>query len=706
MPIGGGFKLAEAYVEIVGDSRKYDASIGRARDSLGRFVANSSRELVRFDASVGRARDGLGRFVATGSRQLARIEAGGSGAASSFGRLGASIGGLVPRVGGLGGLFGDLERSLIRVGRVRLDGLFLLATAGAAGLGGAVRQAIRLESAYSQLRKTTNLEGAALEAVRGRIEGLATSLAGVSLGELLEIATIGGRLGVAGDGIADFTRDLAKMKVALVDIPVEELTTRVARILNVFQLGTDRAINFGSALNKLDDSTTATGREILDVTQRLAGGAKAMGITAQETLALAAAIKDAGISSEVGGTAFSQIFEKINLNAAEFAAAAGVTEGAFSRLVDERPLEAIRQFLSGLQRFDKQGQSRALKSLGLEGARVVGSLRQLSSVLDRIPGYVAIANDEWRTLASIEREVAIQGGTTGAQLGLLANNAQLTAKSIGEVLTPAVGQLAGVFNEVNQDVRAGLEDQSSAVARWREGFVAAIEYLGVIYRNFGDVFEHTGVTIAAKIVQVVDTFEAFGSYLRDNWLTILGDVFRTAVVMAANFGRDVADVLRAVLDHLADPFRAEAFDWEGLKDKLNSNVDARDFLKTPKFVAPGEQGQFAAERAAIEGRMAAREDDRLARVADRARADAAAKAPDGAVRADGAARGIPFEGGGRKNLGAIIGAGQFDADLAQAVVGGKEDKVVETIEQGNAILGAIRESLEQQRARVVAAVFG
>ena len=102
-------------------------------------------------------------------------------------------------------------------------------------------------------------------------------------------------------------------------------------------MGTEQAIGFASALNKLDDTSSATGRDILDITQRLSGSASVLGLSPQKVLALATALKDAGVENEVAGTAVSQLFSKMATDGAKFAEVSGVSFDRFARTLRADP---------------------------------------------------------------------------------------------------------------------------------------------------------------------------------------------------------------------------------------------------------------------------------------------------------------------------------------------------------------------------------
>ena len=207
----------------------------------------------------------------------------------------------------------------------------------ARGFDAAVVTAIDFETKLSQVRKTTGVTGSALLDMREKLVALGTTFGGFKLDELFDTAALSGRLGIAGDKLVEFTRDIALTHVAIQDVPADELATSMGRILNVFGLGTESAIRLGSAINKLDDSSTATARDIMEVTRRLSGPAAALGLAPQKVLALATALKEAGVSNEVGGTAIAQVFSKMATRTQDFADVAGVSLAKFSSDTPRRP---------------------------------------------------------------------------------------------------------------------------------------------------------------------------------------------------------------------------------------------------------------------------------------------------------------------------------------------------------------------------------
>ena len=109
----------------------------------------------------------------------------------------------------LGNVHGQLSTlgNTLRVITGAAAGLFAFGQVKA-GMENVVGAAVDLESKLSQVRKTTGLAGSDLGALRTQLEGLASTVGGMKFDELLGLASVGGRLGITGDKVGNFARDM------------------------------------------------------------------------------------------------------------------------------------------------------------------------------------------------------------------------------------------------------------------------------------------------------------------------------------------------------------------------------------------------------------------------------------------------------------------------------------------------------------------
>ncbi len=386
--------------------------------------------------------------------------------AEAFVEIGANTTGLDLS---LAGIASKLEAAFSSGGATVVAG-GLLAIGGAAAY--AIKQGADLQEAFGEIRKTSGLAGADLEQFQKNIFELATTMGGVSTKELLDIGAIAGRLGISGvSDLTEFTHSVAMMHIAMNDIPVETLTTSIARILGIFKLGPEAALSFGSALNKLDDSSKATGAEILDVTQRLSSSAATLGMAPQQVLALATALKSAGINNEVAGTAFSQILAKMATNTAAFAKIAGLSVKEFGDLLTTDALGAVKLFVGGINQMETLDKFAALKTLKLDGEHASTAIMSLGQTLGDLDGYVESANSEWETHASILAENAIKSEQTNAQFERMRNSIGIITANIGEALTPTLIGLADAFGNA-AIASADLAQSIEILGKMNQGVLA------------------------------------------------------------------------------------------------------------------------------------------------------------------------------------------------------------------------------------------
>lgn len=569
---------------------------------------------------------------------------------------------------GFAGSFGSLH-----MGLAQILGIGGLGAAVGAAVGTAVHEAMSLEKAYSQIRKTTGMTGVELDQLKKKLETLATTMAGVSVEEVLDVAAMAGRLGINGvEGITEFTKAISMIRIALDDIPAEEAATRISRILNVFKLGPEAALDFASALNKLDDTSTATGREILEVTQRMSGIAATLGLTPQKVLALASVLKDAGVETHVAGTGMDHILMKMATDAEQFAKVAGVSMKDFSEAFSRDPIEALKLLMAGLADLSAPERMKALDYLKLTGHMTGATLLQLASVMGKLDPAIALANEEWKTHASINREVAIQAGIVATQLTMAWNSAKLLASDMGGLLLPAVKELAGGLGELALMVRENFASIQEAVTPAIEGIRAGIEGLMASLRNLGSVWAYIQVDaeeyftrVGAGVLYLGEVFGAWFDFVASAAYEA-GNLFLLAFMHPIDTIKAEFEMLTMVLKKLlAGELPGVADFVAAVPDKMMDAIERIKPFKMPefKFDASG----FDAERQKISDDMANNERKRLD---DKARAAAAAaqgkdakKPEEGTGKAPG--KDTKVFSGGLEEFAKHLQEGIFGKDAAQ-----------------------------------------
>ena len=161
-----------------------------------------------------------------------------------------------------------------------------------------------------------------------------------SINDLLQIAQIGGNLGIQKDQIDEFTKSIDKVNVVLKSEfsgGVEEVTNSLAKLRIIFkdmQTGSiaDDISRLGNALVVAGQSGAATGEVVADFAQRIGGVGARLGYTAGQVLGLSTAMQELAIEPERGASAFTQILQKMGGSLNDFARVAGMSVGKFKAL--------------------------------------------------------------------------------------------------------------------------------------------------------------------------------------------------------------------------------------------------------------------------------------------------------------------------------------------------------------------------------------
>ncbi len=530
--------------------------LGRGGMAVGAAIGGVPAAMGAMMGAVGKAASGLWSIF---SPVIGRI---GSGFKSVLAGVGNVFGGLaktaVSVLGGaaktVGGLFssalgavGGLAGGALKFGGMALGALGL---AGGLTLGAIAQETATAENQFVTLQRVLGGNVEQTEVLNERFKTLASTMGGIPLDEIYKIADVGARLGIAGNELGLFTTDMAKMSTVLAEIPVEEAATRIARLLAVFQKGTKDAGRMASAINALDMASTATGRDILDVSSRLSGTASVLGMRPQQALALSAALRQAGVPIETAGTSITQILGRMasKKDAPQFAKTAGMSLKQWEGVIGTDPLKALVAFEQGLQRFDNISQVRILDKLHMDGQRVRSTLLQLGRVLPQLNQYVQIAEQEWESMSSIQKGAAMVADMLGSKYELLVNNFQLMVRALGAGLMPMFKAGADALIFLLRDLTKFFENKGGVIAEWATKIGDALAIVGVLFRSRARIWEYVVVTMQEKWEQFAEVIKRV-SKLAGEWM-VWG--FRSGISVIMTMFSDLEFFLFDLFEQIGD----------------------------------------------------------------------------------------------------------------------------------------------------------
>lgn len=336
----------------------------------------------------------------------------------------------------------------------------------ASALGGSIAIFKDYESELNALGRISDTTGPELEKLGDGFKNMSSRIP-VSTNELLKTAQAAASLGVRRDDLGGFTETMAKMSIAT-GISANEVASAMGHIGNSFGKTSDSMAksgqdynaymnSMGSSVAALADTYAASEGEILGMTTRLSGYSKVVGMSEQDTLAMATTMSSLGISAEEGASAMGQAMTKMNTAVSSggetldlFAQVSGMSAEKFAQTWKKKPAAAVSAFIEGLGNMQKSGEdtSGILEALGLGGLRTSDVINRMAGNEDLLNAALKTSNDSWKDGSKLQEEYDASSQTLSAQIELLKNAFVNLASAIGEKLAPYVSKFVRFLTDL------------------------------------------------------------------------------------------------------------------------------------------------------------------------------------------------------------------------------------------------------------------
>lgn len=347
-----------------------------------------------------------------------------------------------------------------------------------AGMGTAIKSSIEWEQALAGVAKTTNMSGSELNKMGNEITKMSNTMPFAAT-EIAGVAEAAGQLGIKKQDITSFTRTMMNLGVAT-NLTADEAATEFARFANAANMPIKDVDRLGSTVVALGNSTATTEKEIVDMAQRLAGAGAQAGFSSDEIMSVSAAMSSVGIESEAGGTAMTQIWNKMTKAVAEggdtldsFAQTAGVSGKEFAQVWENNPSKALSMFVKGLSetKGGAKGVLQALDDVGIKGIREADTIRRMANNHEVLDKALKTGAEGWKKNTALTDEANIRYETMGSKLKMLKNTFINFARTIGDAVAPIVSFLA--------DKLTGLFEHLQGTSNATKIAIAAFTLLGV-----------------------------------------------------------------------------------------------------------------------------------------------------------------------------------------------------------------------------------
>lgn len=351
------------------------------------------------------------------------------------------------------------------------------------GLYKAIQTYSGLDEAMSNARKTTGMTREEVEELNDSLGKIDTRTAQE---ELLGMARVGGKLGIAKRDIEGFTRAADVIKISLgkdLGDNVETTIGQIGKLVNVFHINDEFGIEQGmmktaAAVNELGKSSTANEANIVEFMRRVGGVGYSAKMTLADIAGLGATLDDLGLTMEVAGTSISQVITGMFKRTDAFAAAAKMSVSEFKKLMVDDMNEAIIRLAEGMGK-DGAGMSgivAALDSLKLDGTRATGVLTALAQNTDKLRQQQDISNRAFEEGTSCLKEFNIMNTTAEATTEKLRKRIAEEAADLGHTLIPA-------YHE-SLSAKAALIRATRILVEWLIKHKGAIIGLAAVYATY------------------------------------------------------------------------------------------------------------------------------------------------------------------------------------------------------------------------------
>lgn len=395
---------------------------------------------------------------------------------------------------------------------------------------GAVQAQKDLSRELTNIAKVTGLTDAEVRSLNRSLKDLDTATPSKRLREL---AVEAGRLGIEGtENIRKFVKEADIINVALGEDLGADAVANIQKLSGIYKT---EMLNIGSALNDIEQKSSASATFQVDFMSRLAGVSQTADLSADSILGYGSALEQLKQPVEASSTALNQFFIEFVRDTEKFGAAAGFANGELSKLLSEKGTNgAFIEFLTKIKEGSSSSQEllQKLQQMGIDGSRGASTFLTLANNIGLVKDQQNLANN------------AITQGTSITQ----------------------------EFNRVNNDLAANMDKAGKKIA----AFFAPLG--GLISQALGAL-----VTESKSLTQVFEEQKAKVTSLTTSIDPLLNryDFLKSKTTLTKDEQKELEDIIKKV--SIAIPTAITGFDQYGNAMDINSSK-ARGFIKSQQLI--------------------------------------------------------------------------------------------------------------------------
>jgi TP901 family phage tail tape measure protein len=310
------------------------------------------------------------------------------------------------------------------------------------------------ERDFAQVVRTTGVTGDAIGNLKEDLVDLAQTMP-TSFGDLAQVATLGGQLGVAEQDIASFTETVIKFST-VTDLTVDAAATAFGRLDALLPDVKGNYDALGSSIAKVGVESVATESQIVAVATQISSMGVFAGLTADQVVGLSGALASVGAAPELSRGTLTRLFTEMSQAVSEggdqlegFAKVAGVSSDEFAASFGTEKFGPIFQsFVEGLDDTTRNGGNAVamLDELGIKSVRDVPLLLRLAGAGSLLGDSFEDAADGFQSASELNRQYGIISETTAARIKILANNFLAFVEALG---SSSLGPISNIVDALS-----------------------------------------------------------------------------------------------------------------------------------------------------------------------------------------------------------------------------------------------------------------
>ncbi|OIN61160.1 phage tail tape measure protein [Arsenicibacter rosenii] len=305
-----------------------------------------------------------------------------------------------------------------------------------------VEAAAKQSDAFADIRKATGMTTEEVEGLNETLKNLDTRS---SQEALLDIAQVGGQIGIATDEMRGFVEMTDKANVALGDEfsgGAEEVASKMGTLSQLFKetkdLNAGEAINqIGSAMNELGAAGSATAPVVAEFTTRI-GQLGNLAPQISETMGLGAAMQELGLSAEIAAGGITNIMLTGANEIDAFAKQMGMAKSEVQGLINTNPNEFLLKLAESFKGLSNTQVAQRLAEMKVGSQESIKVMSLLASQTDVVRDKQQLAAKAMAEGTSLTNEFNLKNQTAAAELEKAKKQVENFKTELGVGLMPVV----------------------------------------------------------------------------------------------------------------------------------------------------------------------------------------------------------------------------------------------------------------------------